>query len=468
MLSVEIFLNNTTHGTISKVETMLTRRDILKSLGLAPAALPFLGNLSSLAANTRVAQEIKKRLVIVFTPDGVVKEKFWPLKNGSFFPDPSSTEQNALPPILTPFKDLQDQLLLVKGVHNKIRGDGDGHMRGIGCLLTGIELFPGNIQGGSHTPAGWASGKSIDQEICGHLQKDIATATRFDSLEFGALVPNKANTWTRMVYAGPNKPITPIDDPYQMFKKLYGKTKDRENLKSILDEVHSDLAKLASHLPAEDRRILEEHADMVRKFERELQASHENESHPEPTLEEGIVEQNEQMPKISRMQTELLVSALQADFTRVATLQYTNSVGQARMSWLGIQEKQHDLSHKPNSDIDAQEKLTKINAWYASEIAHLAHRLAETPEPGGDGCMLDHTTILWTNELGEGNSHSHMDIPWAFVGSGLGFKTGRMMSAGGKPHNQLLLSIAHAMGLSDLDRFGNPDFCSDGPLTGLS
>lgn len=273
------FLNKTTRETIPKVETMLTRRDILKSLGIAPAALPFLGNLSSLAANASVAKEIKKRLVIVFTPDGVVKEKFWPLKNDSFFSDPSSTEQDALPPILTPFKDLQDQLLLVKGVHNKIRGDGDGHMRGIGCLLTGIELFPGNIQGGSHTPAGWASGKSIDQEICGHLQKGITTATRFGSLEFGALVPNKANTWTRMVYAGPNKPITPIDDPYQMFKKLYGKTKDRENLKSILDEIHGDLTKLASHLPAEDRRILEEHADMVRKFERELQTSHENESH---------------------------------------------------------------------------------------------------------------------------------------------------------------------------------------------
>jgi hypothetical protein len=43
-----------------------------------------------------------------------------------------------------------------------------------------------------------------------------------------------------------------------------------------------------------------------------------------------------------------------------------------------------------------------------------------------------------------------------------------MMAAGGKPHNQLLLSIAHAMGLSELDRFGNPDFCGDGPLTGLS
>lgn len=94
------------------------------------------------------------------------------------------------------------------------------------------------------------------------------------------------------------------------------------------------------------------------------------------------------------MQTELLVSAFQADFTRVATLQFTNSVGQASMTWLGINERQHTLSHKPNSDADAQEKLTKINTWYASEIAHLALRLAETPEPGGSGSMLDHTTIL--------------------------------------------------------------------------
>ncbi len=168
------------------------------------------------------------------------------------------------------------------------------------------------------------------------------------------------------------------------------------------------------------------------------------------------------------MQTELLVSAFQADFTRVATLQFTNSVGQASMTWLGIQERQHTLSHKPNSDTDAQEKLTKINAWYASEIAHLAQRLAETPEPGGSGSMLDHTTILWTNELGEGNSHSHKDIPWAFIGRGLGFKGGQMVDAGGVPHNRLLLSIAHGMGLTNLSQFGNPDFCSDGPIQGLS
>ena len=33
-------------------------------------------------------------------------------------------------------------------------------------------------------------------------------------------------------------------------------------------------------------------------------------------------------------------------------------------------------------------------------------------------------------------------------------------------HNRLLLALAHGMG-HHLDRFGNPDYCGEGPLTGL-
>lgn len=187
-----------------------------------------------------------------------------------------------------------------------------------------------------------------------------------------------------------------------------------------------------------------------------------------PVLEQGVIDQNEHMPRISRMQIELLVSSLAADFTRVATLQYTNSVGQPHMTWIGVEEGQHELSHEPNSNAAAQEKLTAINAWYAGEVAHLAKRLAETPEPGGDGTLLDHTTIVWTNELGEGNSHSRNDIPWVLLGGGLGFETGRAMDYEGVPHNRFLMSLAHAMGHSGLTRFGNPDHSGDGPLTGLA
>jgi hypothetical protein len=445
---------------------MITRRELLHRLGVGTAVLPFLGNLPSLALAG--ANGPKRRLVIVFSPDGVVKKNFWPTEPGPFTTPPPVVQPLPLPPILEPLEPFRDRLLTLKGVNNVIKGDGDGHMRGIGCLLTGIELLPGNVQGGSDTPAGWCSGPSIDQEIKTFLQGRRETATRFGSLEFGVLVPNRADTWTRMIYAGANKPIAPIDDPYQMFARLYGRTKDRESMRSVLDELREDLAKVSAALPAEDRRILDEHATLVRDFERELSTHHATVAHAVPSLEPGILEQNDEMPKISRMQIELVVASLAAGFTRIASLQYTNSVGQPFMKWLGIEQGQHDLSHESNANAAAQEKLTRINAWYAGEVAHLAKRLAETPEPGGDGSLLDHTTIVWTNELAEGNSHSRNDIPWVLVGGGLGFRTGRAVELPGVPHNRLLLSLAHAMGHTGLERFGNPDFCDDGPLAGLS
>ncbi|MFM7076101.1 MAG: DUF1552 domain-containing protein [Planctomycetaceae bacterium] len=441
---------------------MITRRAMLERLAAGTALSPFLANLPSLARGASAGP--RQRLVIVFTPDGTVRENFWPTSAGSFTAPEGGLPQAELRPILEPLAPFKDRLLTLKGVGNKIRGDGDGHMRGIGCLLTGVELFPGNIQGGSDTPAGWSSGPSIDQEIARFLQARPDTATRFGSLEFGVLVPDRAYTWTRMVYSGPNRPVAPIDDPYRMFDKLWGGTRHRESMRSVLDELNEDLAEVSASLPAEDRRILEEHAALVRDFERGLADDRQAQAHVVPVLEPGVLEQNDRMPQISRMQIELLVAGLAADFTRVATLQYTNSVGQPHMKWLGIDEGQHDLSHEPNGNASAQEKLTRINAWYAGEIAWLASRLAATPEPGGDGSMLDHTTILWTNELGEGNSHTREDIPWVLLGGGLGFRSGRALEFDSVPHNRFLLALAHAFGHTGLERFGNPDYCGSGPL----
>ena len=99
-------------------------------------------------------------------------------------------------------------------------------------------------------------------------------------------------------------------------------------------------------------------------------------------LEQGVKNTNDNLPKLSQMQIDLLVHSLVCDWTRVATLQYTNSVGQARMRWLGIDESHHELSHDPDSKIESQEKLTKINKWYCEQVAYLVRKLAETPEPG--------------------------------------------------------------------------------------
>ena len=433
------------------------RRDFLKTLGVSAAALPFLANLPSLAFANQAKR--KQRLVVVFSPNGIMPKTFWPTAYGADF---------AFAESLTPLEPFKKQTLLLNGVSDRIGGDGDNHMRGIGCLLTGTELFPGNIQGGSHTPAGWAKGHSIDQEIKTFLQKDAATRTRFGSLEFGVMVPKHADTWTRMCYAAANKPITPIDDPYAMLNKLYGRTKDRELLASVMDDLTGDLKKVRDAVSAEDRRLLDEHATFVREMEQELKAAKTDTlTHAVPQLDPGVKQENDRIPQISKMQIDLMVNAFAADMNRVATLQYTNSVGQAKMKWLGIDENHHELSHEPDSNVKAQEKLTKINKWFAEQVAYLAKKLRETPEPGGNGSLLDNTLIVWTNELGQGNSHTMDNVPFVLVGNGLDFKMGRAVKHDRLAHNRLLMALAHGFG-HRLDRFGNPDYCKDGALPGLT
>jgi len=429
----------------------LSRRHFAQQFGLGAASLPFLLNLQSLVQASPTAP--KQRLVIVFSPNGVIPPQFWPDEEGSEF---------TLKRIMAPLEPFKNRLLTLHGVSDKIRGDGDNHMRGIGCLLTGIELYPGNIQGGSDTPAGWASGISIDQEISNYLQSKSETQTRFGSLEFGVGVPNRADTWTRMVYSGPNRPVAPIDDPYAMFNKLYGQRADQESVRSILDEVQEDLEKVRSTVSNEDRRLLDEHQALVRAFEQRM--SHDvSESHAVPALDPKIEDSNDNIPKLTRMQMDMMLHAMQADFARVFSFQFTNSVGQAKMRWLGIEEDHHGLSHEPDTNEEAVEKLTKINVWYCEQIAYLAQKLAETPEPGGEGSMLDHTTILWTNELGKGNSHTLENIPFVLIGNGLGFQMGRSLKYKSVPHNRLLLSLAHGFGHT-LSSFGNANYCQDGPL----
>jgi len=433
-----------------------TRREFLRHLGVSAAALPFVLNLPSLAFASE--NQRKQRLVVLFSPNGVVPKNFWPEKEGADF---------ELPESVTPLAPFKDRLLFLKGVCDKVRGDGDNHMRGMGCLLTGIELFPGNIQGGSHTPAGWASGLSIDQEIKNFLQAKPETRTRFGSLEFGVMVPDRADTWTRMVYAAGNKPVSPIDDPYQMFNKLYGNMKDQAAVRSILDTVQADLKKLGSNVTAADRQLLEEHATFVRSMERELAAAKDLDvGHAVPTLEPGIREENDNMPQLTKMQVDLLVQSFVADFNRIATLQLTNSVGQAKMRWIDVEEGHHELSHEPDNNEEAQAKLTKINKWYCEQLAYLCQKLADTPEPDGNGSLLDNTLVIWTNELGKGNSHTLDDIPFLLVGGGLDFKMGRSLQYKRASHNRLLLSLAHGFG-HHLETFGNPEFCREGVLTGL-
>ena len=215
-----------------------TRRETLRTIGLSAAMVPFAAPLMAARRNADASKPIQ-RLIILFTPNGTIPTEFWPEETGTDF---------ELKKILKPLESIRDKMLITHGIHNKVRGDGDSHMRGMSCLLTGIELMPGNIQGGSHTPAGWASGISIDQELKNFLQSRDSTRTRFGSIEFGVGVADRADPWTRMVYAGKNKPIAPICDPYDLFEKMYGRGKNDDLVRSVLNDVADEMKLSLIHI----------------------------------------------------------------------------------------------------------------------------------------------------------------------------------------------------------------------------
>ena len=435
----------------SKIQS-LNRRGFFRGSAAAWMAgmIPGLGQLEPVSFNPAK----KKRLVIVFSPNGMVREGFWPETEGPDF------EMDA---VLKPLEPFRDKTLVIQGICNKIRGDGDNHMRGMSCLLTANELFPGNIQGGSDSPAGWAKGISIDQEIKNFLQSNEDTRTRFGSLEFGVCVPNEANPWTRMVYSGANQPLAPISDPYQMFTRMYGKSEERENLLSVLDLVKRDLRNVRSTTDNRDQHLLDSHLGYVQGMQSDLAATRPSLAVKPVKLDANVANQDQQMPELSKMQIDLLVNGFQNDLNRVATLQYTRSVGNVAMRWLDVNEGHHGLSHNPDEDKPTQEKLVRINTWYCEQIAYLAKRLAETKDPVTGQSMLDDTMIVWTNELGHGNSHTLNDLPMVLVGGGFGFEMGRFVKVRRASTSRLWVALANAMG-HKIDSFGKPDLKQGGHL----
>jgi hypothetical protein len=85
---------------------------------------------------------------------------------------------------------------------------------------------------------------------------------------------------------------------------------------------------------------------------------------------------------------------------------------------------------------------------------------------GDGGRLLDHSAVLWVNELGKGNNHNFNDIPYVLAGGAAGsLLGGRYLRYPAAPHGDLFVSVMQALGL-DESSFGDPEYVR-GPLPGL-
>ena len=426
---------------------MISRRRFLASAAVGAVAAPFIQFLNHTAHAQPIAGP--KRLMVFFSPDGMVPSLWRPPVNGSNF-DILDTQ------ILSPLREHKDDVIVLDGIDFLT---GNNHEGGMAAMLT-------NGHGGV------TNGSSVDQVIANH----IGTNDRFKSLEFGILTdPWGASIQTRMCYSASGQFIHPDADPRSMYRRMFGGinqdeeglTQLRQRRRSILDLIRHDLNDLHGRLGQIERHKLEKHLDAIRTVERGL-FPEEMGTCQTPTAP-GRMNKDDYaaVPQITRSQIDLAVTALACDMTKVTTVQLSHTVSPVVFSWVGNTDGHHSLSHSPDGDAAALRQLLAADQWCAAQFGYTIEKLKNTPNPQGDGTLFDDTLCIWVKELGDSRLHVCESVPFVIAGSAGGrFQTGRYLDYGGVPHSQLLVSMCQAFGM-ELTTFGEPQ-TGEGPLAGLA
>jgi hypothetical protein len=309
---------------------------------------------------------------------------------------------------------------------------------------------------------------SLDQRIV----QALPPPTPYRSLELGVAVRGN-EVRHRINYQGPANPLPPRESPVAVHAQLFANAMTgpnelaliRQQRKSVLDVVTQQFSAMRNRISAADRQKVDQHYTLVRQIERRLDAPVAGECTVPDSPPFMNVNNEDNMDELAVLQTDLLVSALACDQTRIATLQMSSGANNIRFTHLNSTTDDHQLSHAGPSDTPSLDERARRQTWYAERFAQLLAGLKAVPE--GNGTLLDQTVVLWCNELGQGNTHSHNNAPFLLAGScGGQFATGRYLQFGGVPHNNLLLSLLHAMGVED-ETFGDAEFAT-GPLTELN
>jgi hypothetical protein len=426
---------------------LLSRRALLGGLG-------GLGLSTLLPPSRSRAAGAPSRLIIVHVPEGMFQGAPRPVNGAASFGG-----------ILSPLDPYRSQVTVLNNLFMASRDSGpggDGHARGVPHMLTGTELMPDGNGGGP----------SVDQHIARAIGKD----SRFPSLEFATRIYWKGLN-ARAIWAGPGQVVPAMQDPWSAYARIFADalptsttpTAPKIDLRrSALDYAVAELARLRGRLASTDRERLDSYQTSLRDIERRIAmvAPADAATCTPPALGNSLDPQAEpNYPFIGRLQTDLMVAAMQCGLTRVATLQWSASNDQCRYSWLGINTVGHSLAHNTDNCDPTGSKKIMVNHWYAEQFAYLLGKLSAIPE--GDGTMLDNTAVLWVSEFGNSNGHTPTNLMWVLMGNAGGYfrKGGSVLDCGGRSTNDVHASLCHAFGLPD-QTYGNPKFC-DGPLDAL-
>jgi hypothetical protein len=339
--------------------------------------------------------------------------------------------------------------------------------------------FGGNLSAGS-------------QRTFDHLLGDRLGATSpVRNIVVGGLDKNHEQHSQSVSWSAPDQAALPLHDPDQTFAALFAGNEEqpaptdmaerrlREQWeREVLGLGAAQSSLLRSRLGQEELLQLQAYeSNLSDALNRVGQADDQFAPPPQcdglqlDALQAGLSSEN--YARTHDLQSRTLAAALACGRTRVATYVMASHLGSMTVPGTGNSHHYHDDN--------ALDHYRAFDTYYGNRIRFLLEQLDSYPE--GEGTLLDHTIIVWTSDIGwTPIEHDHENHPIYLLGGlpGNVLNMGQYIKvthAGANreerladPENRrlpdVLLTLAAAMGVTDLDEFADPAYVR-GPIEAL-
>ena len=346
-------------------------------------------------------------------------------KDWSWFPH-GSGKKFRFTKCLEPLNPLRDELTVLSGFSHPSARSIHGHSNA-DQFLTGA---PTGARGD------YMNSISLDQEFAAH----VGDQTRFSSLvlstDGGTGTPRGAHT---LSFSRNGRAIPAEHRPKRIFDMLFVKSDEDAARRlafnqSALDDLLADARALRRTLSSNDQKRLDEYLQSVRETELKVAKARRWMNIPLPRVEIDHL-QLDITPEDPRvyLQTmfELIYLAFHTDSTRVVTYQIgrENGVGVSDYLARAVGFKlTHQLSHN-TKEVGGWKNFGTYCRFLSEEYGRFANKLRETPEPGGEGSMLDNTLLMF----GSASSAFHLSRNYPLIltgGKNMGFQHGQYLNKG--------------------------------------
>jgi Protein of unknown function (DUF1552) len=446
----------------------MSRRTALKGLG-ATISLPLLDAMvpaNAAFAGTDAARAAgRTRLVCIEQVHGAAGCSEFGMAQHLWNPAATGANFDLSPGALKPLEPFRDYLTIVSNTDARMAEAfapaevGGDHFRSSAVMYTHCRP---KLTEGSDVRVG----TSMDQLYAQKFGQDTPIPSMQLTIEpvdqSGGCAYGYACVYTDTIsWAAPEEPLPMIRDPRMVFEQMFGaggtpeqRKQRRATDRSILDMLTEQMTELRRALGPADRQRLDQYSTNIREIEQRIARIEARNLSGDvrelPGAPAGVPDAFDEHVKLM---FDLQVLAFTSDTTRVFSFKFGRDASGRVYPGSGVSTGFHNASHHGASE-DRIKEFGEINKYHVSMLPYFLEQLKATRD--GDGSLIDNTLVMYGSPMAIGNSHNHRNCPLILLGHGAGLTGGlHLKAAGDTPMANVMLTLMHNLGLSDLKSFGD-------------